>query len=83
MTSKGNFPPTPVDGGGRCTEGGRRGGNEKGTSKAIKEPAKVKVKIKTQTLKFRVLKSPLEDFQLFPLYNLQWGFGDYSQHKWP
>ena len=70
-----------VVGGGWCTEGGRRGGSEKGMSKVIKGPANIKVKIKAKPLKFRVLKSPLKHFKLFPLYNLQWGFGDSSQRQ--
>ena len=40
-------------------------------SKVIKGPANIKVRIKAKPLKFRVLKSPLKHFKLFPLYNLQ------------
>ena len=67
-------------GGGWCTAGGRRGGSGKGMSKVIQVPANIKLKIKTKLLKFRVLKSPLRHFKLFPLYNLR-GFGDSSQRQ--
>lgn len=49
-------------------------------SKVIQVPANIKLKIKTKLLKFRVLKSPLRHFKLFPLYNLL-GFGDSSQRQ--
>lgn len=51
--------------------GGGRKGSEKGISKAINKPAKIKVQVKTKSLKFRVLESPLKYFQVlsYVIYN--------------
>lgn len=54
----------------------QRGRKEEGTVRKVLEwVAKIRVKIKTKTLKFRVLKSQLRHFQLFfpyIIYNGAW-----------